>query len=122
MLFLLIGILVTIFGFIGYKVFDWDEGGPVLVVVGIAFLAVFLIAVPVSLLDNNAHIESFKSVQLTLLNARLNQGISEFELATIQKEVVDCNQWLAKQRVYANQWMWEWYYQTKKINELEIIK
>jgi len=122
MILFLIGFLSIIGGLIGWKVFDCDDGGLFFIVIGIAWLAIVLIAIPISLQDNNANIEEFKSVQASLLEARSNTSISEFELATIQKEVIEQNKWLANRKFHANLWLFRIFFQTKKINTLEPIK
>lgn len=122
MLLFLIGFLFIVSGLIGWLVYGCDEGGPFTTGIGVFWIVCFLLIVPIALQDNNANIESFKSVQVTLSEARLNSGISEFELAAIQKEVIDSNQWLARQKVFANLPIFGMYYYTKKINNLEAIK
>lgn len=122
MLLFLIGFLFIVSGLIGWLVYECDEGGPFIMGIGVFWIICILLIIPVALQDNNANIESFKSIQATLSEARLNSNISEFELATIQKEVINSNQWLARQKVFANLPIFGMYYHTKKINNLEAIK
>jgi uncharacterized membrane protein len=63
---------------------------------------VFLVANPMM---NKSRILQGKEIQRTLINAR-NSGVSEHELTSIQKEVLDYNTWLTSMKFYKqNKWV-----------------
>lgn len=54
----------------------------------------------------------FESARATLLAARENTDISDLELATIQRDVLECNQWLASTQYWAaNPWT-SWFHRS----------
>ena len=117
----LIGVLVIIVGIIMAEGFDL-ESGEMIFWFGIVLTVVVLMTIPVSRLSVNVGMVKFESVQTSILEARQNDDISEFELATLQQKVVEKNEWLTENKYWAKHWLCNWHYPTKKINALEPIR
>ena len=123
---ILISIFLVILGAILYKKNSYDDDlelfGSIFFWVGVVFLFIFLIAIPISRLSLNSDIVAFKSVQVSLDEARSNPVSSGYEAVAIQSEVFEQNKWLAENKFLANKWFFSIFYPTKKLNELEPIK
>jgi hypothetical protein len=50
--------------------------------------------------DSRAMLAEFKSVQITVENARSNLNITPVELAALQQKIIDSNKWLAHIQYY----------------------
>jgi len=86
------------------------------VILGLAFL--FLLFGQVS---TRSAIQRFYAAETTLQTARTNPAISALELAAIQQQVVDCNQWLAESQYWAKNPFTNWFYpsQVLKLNPIK---
>ena len=98
-----------------------EDGWAILGWCFIFILIVVLICLPLIRISMKAEIVKFKSVQITLEEARQSESISEFELAAIQQKVVDSNRWLANAQFWKNHPLTKWFW-PGEINELESIK
>jgi hypothetical protein len=103
---------------------DWEwclyVGGGTAIIAGIISLFVIgcLIFNPII---TQAEMKKFESVGITLDSARQNTQVSRLELATIQKEVIDANKWLANCQFWTKSKLTNWFW-PKEILELESIK
>lgn len=70
----------------------------------LATIIMFVIVFPVEYYGNRAAIEAFHATQETLQIARMNDSISEYELAALQTKVVEINQWLGRAQYQARLW------------------
>lgn len=99
------------------KKYSWctDLGAfSAMVLCGIVFI-VNSIMLAVSPSNTSSEIRSFEAVRLTITQQR-NNKLTELERATITKEIIDNNAWLAKEQFWAkNSWL-NWYYDKKIIN------
>lgn len=65
--------------------------------------------------NTRSDIQRFEAVRLTITQQRDNK-LTELERATITKEIIDNNAWLAKEQFWAkNSWL-NWYYDKQIIN------
>jgi len=87
----------------------------VTVVLGIVFIG-SLFAIPISRIDIQADIEKFYATQDSLLMARANPDISALELAAIQQEVIEMNQWLASAQFWTKHPLTNWFWPKKTLN------
>jgi hypothetical protein len=85
------------------------------------FLFIGLVSIPINRMGVNGEISEFKAVQTSLLNARENKGISQFEIAAIQQKVVDSNKWLASYKYYNSISIIEWWI-PDSVDKLEPIQ
>jgi len=72
-------------------------------------LAFVLIGCVASRMETVGKIQRFNSTQLSLSSARENNDISVIELAAIQRDVVECNQWLAESQYWAANPLTSWF-------------
>ena len=102
--------------------YDWetDIGALIAVIlIGVWFLinTICLFTSPAS---TRSDISEFEAARVTIQQQRDNK-LSEYERATLTKEIVDKNQWLAKNQFWAkNVWL-NWYYD-KKILDIKPIE
>ena len=102
-------------GFLVYSMEDISDNtlviipGAICMISGILLL-VALISLPVNRLAVRADIARLQSVQQTLDQARGNKDISEFELAAIQKEIIEVNANLAECQYYNKTMFGLWYH------------
>ena len=61
-------------------------------------LLVGLISLPISRMDTSAKIAEYKSVELTLEQARKDDN--QMENVALQHKIIDSNKWLASQQYY----------------------
>ncbi|MBU0847089.1 hypothetical protein KKH23_07835 [Patescibacteria group bacterium] len=118
---ILIGVFIAVIGGILYSAFD-IEGGEFISWVGIAIFGIMVIAIPITRFSCISEIVKFESVQTSILEARQNDNISEFELAALQQKVIEKNEWLAEQQFWANHWLCDLHYPTKRLNRLVSIR
>ncbi len=100
-LLLILGVL-SLVGFLVYRIFNYNDGGMAIGVFCAICLVVFLIAIPIARYDTKIKIAQFQETQRTLEDARVNKSISPFELAAIQKEVIGQNTWLVEAKIWKN--------------------
>ena len=74
-----------------------DIGGFAFIMVGGICFVVGMIAIPVTHWDINSEIQQFKSVELSITQARTKLDI---ESAAIYMKIVDANKWLAKKKYW----------------------
>ena len=119
----LIFILVLASGLLWWVFLSWEEKvGPIITTIlgaiGTFIVILMLIFHPIA---TKAEIAQFNSVKETLESARLNDQISEFELAAIQQKVIDQNKWLANAHFWAKYPLTNWFW-PKEILKLNRIK
>ena len=111
---LIVGIILCIKGW------DWDTeviGGVITALVGIMWvIAVF--AKVINPIEVRASIAQFESTRTTVAIARHNG--TDLEDVMLQKEIIDCNCWLASQKYY-NSTIWGWWI-PDEVEEIEPIK
>ncbi len=73
-------------------------------------VVVLLIVIPISHMDLNASLREFDAVNDSLVRARTNLDISQFEIAAIQQKVIESNKWLANAQYWANHPFSNWFY------------
>lgn len=100
----------------------WDDeigGWIAFVIIGIWFLinTICLFTSPAS---TRSDISEFEAARVTIQQQRDNK-LSEYERATLTKEIVDKNQWLAKNQFWAKNIWLNWYYD-KKILDIKPIE
>ncbi|MBA7678269.1 hypothetical protein ES703_86542 [subsurface metagenome] len=123
MIFTVISILVFVAGLAWFAFRSWEEEpGPcittILGAIGTFIVVIVLIFHPIMTM---AEIEQFNSVKGSLERARLNDQISEFELAAIQQTVIDQNKWLVASQYWAKHPLTNWFW-PEEILKLELIK
>ena len=91
-----------------------------LIVFGI-LAALILVAWPINYMTEVANIERFHSLEQTLLNARANDNVSEYEIAAITQTVAEMNKDLASHQYWAAHPLTSWFY-PKEILTLEPIR
>jgi glucan phosphoethanolaminetransferase (alkaline phosphatase superfamily) len=90
------------------------------VVAGI-ILGVALLVVVSGQVDTRSKIQRFYATETTLQTARMNPAISALELAAIQQQIVECNQWLAESQYWAKNSFTNWFYPPRvlKLNPIK---
>ena len=100
---------------------DWDliEGtGAILAFISGMALVIGLIILPINRMDSFAKIAEYKSVELTLEQARKDDN--QMENVALQHKIIDSNKWLASQLYYNGTLFDIWV--PDEILELEPIK
>lgn len=123
MIFTVISILVLVAGLVWFAFRSWEgEPGPCITTIIGAF-ATFIVVIVLIFhpITTMAEIEQFNSVKGSLERARMNDQISEFELAAIQQKVIDQNKWLAASQYWAEHPLTSWFW-PKEIVTLGLIK
>lgn len=100
---------------------DWDSTPFILIIsifIGLWFIInlFLLIAEPI---NTRVQIKEFESTRLTIQQQRDN-NVSEIERAALIKEIIDHNQWLAREQYWAKSLWLNWYYD-KAILDLKPI-
>ena len=72
-------------------------------------------------LEADIYIIKFDTIKETFETARTSTDISALELATIQRDVVERNVWLAKSKYWAKHPLTKWFWD-KRVFEIEPIK
>ena len=106
-LLIIIGILCLVFLALGqYGNFDWDvEDTLASLSMGLCGIAAFLLTWwGIATLFYNMNTKVFEQMQSTLDNARVD-GLSEFERVTIQNNVIEYNEWLARAKYFNSLWI-----------------
>lgn len=104
-LFILAAILAA--GLVTFKYTDYDGIGFILNAVGGVGLAGALLCLPFTHLQFNGEIQEFKSVQVTLENAR-KADVEKLESAAFQVKIAEKNEWLAAKQYYNNSMFGLW--------------
>lgn len=102
--------------------YDWgtDLGAIVVVVLFGIWFVVNIICLFTCPAVTRSDISEFEAARITIQQQRENK-LSEYERATLTKEIVDKNQWLAKEQFWAKSIWLNWYYD-KKINNVKPIQ
>ena len=85
-------------------------------------VVIVILAIIINPIVVKADILEFCSVQKTLDDARNNASISPLELAAIQQQAVEMNKWLTQAQFWANHSLTNWFWPTRAINQLQVIK
>lgn len=102
--------------------YEWEFGGWCGVVVfGIWLLFALGQVAVVKKIETDVYIIKFDTIRDTFETARTSTNISALELATIQRDVVERNVWLAKSKYWAKHPLTSWFWD-KRIFEIEPIK
>ena len=101
---------------------EWMEvTGAIVTIFGGIAVAILIIALPVSRMEDNSNVAAFKQVQTTIETARASKDISAIELAAIQQKIVEMNQWLAKTQYYQKN-IWVGIFNSPKVKDLKPIR
>jgi len=76
-------------------------------------LCIALVDIPFNRMDIRAKMAGFDSVRVTVEKARIDGNLGPYELAAIQRSVVEQNEWLARTQYWAGHWMTSWFVPTK---------
>ena len=98
--------------------YDWPAAG---VVVGGFTLLMIIIIWPIVYVDTISDIKEFKATQETIVFARANTSISEYEKAALTHKIIDANKWLARTQYWANMSIFDMFY-PDEVNELKPIR
>ena len=91
--------------------YDWetDVGAAIVTTITVVLFLINTFCVITGPVNTRADIKEFESAKLTIQQQRENK-LSEYERATLTKEIVDKNQWLAKEQFWAKSLWLNWYY------------
>ena len=124
--FLALGLFLICFILAAIRVrdgYDWTDTAWTL---GVFFfggvIVIIILAIIINPITVKADILKFHSVQNTLDIARNNVDISPLELAAIQQAAVEMNKWLTQAQFWANHSLTNWFWPTRAINQLQVIK
>jgi len=84
------------------------------------FLLTMLLFLPLLRYVSKLDVEKYKSKQITITEQRAS-GLAEYERATLIKEIIDSNAWLAGVKTNKNRKLINWYY-VDEVLDLEPIK
>ena len=105
----------------GYR-YDWDDRP---LFPGLGFLTILvlvgaLIAMPITVYNQNQEIDAFIALQETV-DVQRESEISDYERITLTNKIIEANQDLAKAK-YAKTHLWFNWFNSKRVLELEFIK
>ena len=91
--------------------YEWetDIGAAIVTTLTVVWFLINTFCVITGPVNTRANIKEFQSAKLTIQQQRENK-LSEYERATLTKEIVDKNQWLAKEQFWAKSLWLNWYY------------
>ena len=99
----------------------WFAGMCILVIFGICSLFAVGQSTFVKKIETDVYIIKFDTIRDTFETARTSIDISALELATIQRDVVERNVWLAKSKYWARHPLTKWFWD-KRVLEIEPIR
>lgn len=91
------------------------------IIVGGFTLLIITICWPTVYVDTISDIKEFKATQETIVFARANTSISEYEKAALTHKIIDANKWLARTQYWANMSIFDMFY-PDEVNELKPIR
>lgn len=119
-LLVILGLFTLITGVLHFLI-KYDDGWGFICIIGIVFLGIAIIAVPISRYCSQIEIAQFNETRRILEDARINKDISTLELATIQKKVIEENNWLIENKIWKKN-VFVGIYTHPNVLELEPIK
>lgn len=122
LIFLILGIILVA-GILMWNLCDYEgeEVGEVMAIASGVILVILLIMLPILRYGSTVDVAEFRETVLTIGDARSNPDISEFELAALQREIIESNRWLVENQKWAKTKLVGWFYHSS-ILELERIK
>jgi len=82
---------------------DYDNDAWLLVSIPATLAALLMVLMLlITRIESMAGLVEFDSVAQTVVTARTNDGISEFELAALQASVIEANMWLASAQYWGD--------------------
>ena len=100
---------------------DWAIPGGILLILGGIFCGCCLGAHSFKEVLASREIARFEAVRQTIIVARENKNVTDYELAAIQHKAVEKNEWLANARFWTEHPLTNWFW-SKRILEIEPIK
>ena len=100
--------------------YDGEPFGCLVFVLATLCLLLSLVVIPVNRANEVGNIQQVKALQITIDESR-RDGISEFERAAMQTEIIKANAWIAKSQ-YWSQNKWVSVYYVREVLELEFVK